>query len=322
MATLAEATTLSASSSHTYTANFPENWCIGAVPHGGFITSCFLQVASTHFSGTLSERDQPHTISLHLEFVRRTETGPAAFTVKDVKLGRMTSTIHITLSQDGREEVLGYISNSNIETETGVSFETQWSLDPPPLPVDLKALQAGNDAHWGQRYKLPFAQFRKASTNMNFFFPRQGQLSRSIVDQWISMATGEKFTNTTLGFVADMFPMIPEVYRGEIDPYSIEAERSAVDVKADAKQKGWAMFWYPTLLLNLDVKKALPEEGVDWLFVRTRAKQIKNGRYDLEVVIMDEHSELVALSHHVCMALSAERNLAKRKKPNSDNSKL
>lgn len=60
------------------------------------------------------------------------------------------------------------------------------------------------------------------------------------------------------------------------------------------------------------MKKALPMEGVKWLFIRVRAKQIKNGRYDLEVILMDEHNDLVALSHHVCLAVPAARNLAKR----------
>lgn len=75
-------------------------------------------------------------------------------------------------------------------------------------------------------------------------------------------------------------------------------------------------FWYPTVLLNLDFKKALPEEGVEWLFARVRAKQVKNGRYDLEVIIMDENGELVALSNHVVMVMNASRNLANRSSGN------
>jgi hypothetical protein len=70
--------------------------------------------------------------------------------------------------------------------------------------------------------------------------------------------------------------------------------------------------WYPTLLLNIDFKKSLPEEGVEWLFVRAESKQIKNGRMDIEVIILDEAGDVVALSHHVALAVSAERNVAKR----------
>jgi len=66
------------------------------------------------------------------------------------------------------------------------------------------------------------------------------------------------------------------------------------------------------VLLNLDFKKVIPAEGLDWLFVRVAAKQIKNGRMDLEIIIMDAEGDIVALSHHVALALSADRNLAER----------
>lgn len=79
------------------------------------------------------------------------------------------------------------------------------------------------------------------------------------------------------------------------------------------KGKTAQAYWYPTLLLNLEVKKALPEEGVEWLFLRVRAKQIKNGRMDLEVIVLDGDGDLVLLSHHVCFILGAERNLAARR---------
>ena len=69
------------------------------------------------------------------------------------------------------------------------------------------------------------------------------------------------------------------------------------------------------MLLNLDFKKLIPDEGLEWLFVRVAAKQIKNGRMDLEVIIMDAEGDIVALSHHVALAISSDRNLAERKGP-------
>lgn len=284
------------------------------VPHGGYITSCFLQVAKTHFSKTLSGQDQPHTITLHLEFVRRTEVGPATFKVRDVKVGRLTSTVHISLFQNGREEVIGYLTNSNIPRAEGPSYDTQWRLEPPPRPLSGTAsLAAGSDAEWLEQKSMPFSDFRKASQNIRFFFPARGQPAPGVADQWMAFRNGERFTNASLGLVADMFPQIPESFRSRSDPYAVGGGAGSAAAAASASK-----FWYPTLLLNLDVKKALPEEGVDWLFVRTRAKQIQNGRYDLEVVVMDEVGDIVALSHHVCMILPAARNLAARKSTNKD----
>jgi hypothetical protein len=97
-----------------------------------------------------------------------------------------------------------------------------------------------------------------------------------------------------------MFPMPAEEYfRRE-------------DVKHGHNEKS-SKFWYPTLLLNMDIKKLLPEEGVEWLFLRAITKQVKNGRMDIDITIADEHGEIVALSHHIAFAVDVSRNLAERK---------
>lgn len=309
-----EATAIQIIDSHTYSSNFPDDWCIGKVPHGGFVTGCFLRVVATHFQTTLSKQNQPHTITLHLEFLRRTQEGPATFVVKDVKLGRQTSVVHVTMSQEGREEVVGYITNSNFQTEEGVSFRTGYSLHPPALPVDFSKLKDDKDEHWARESQMPFADFRKASQKVKLFLPRKGQAMRSLADEWLCFANGEKFTNTSLGYIADMFPQVVEGYRDGDDPF---------DMRPSKNKKKMGRNWYPTLLLNLDVKKPLPEEGVEFLFVRVRSKQIKNGRFDLEVIVMDAEGDIIALSNHINLVLDSTRNLAKRRKPgDEDGSKL
>ncbi|KAJ2966894.1 hypothetical protein NUW58_g10560 [Xylaria curta] len=70
--------------------------------------------------------------------------------------------------------------------------------------------------------------------------------------------------------------------------------------------------WYPTLVLNLDVKKALPPEGAEWLHVRVHSKHIENGRFDYEAVVSDQAGNIVALSHHVAMVVDGSRNVAAR----------
>lgn len=259
------------------------------------MTGCILQVVLTHFSTSLAKQNQPHTIALHVEFLRRTQAGPAVFKVEDVKLGRQTSIVHVHMSQEGREEVIAYATNSNMDTEEGVSFDTQYELLPPPPPVDLAKLERNEDPNWKLQDKMPFSNFRRASQKVKWHFPRKGQALANLADEWLCFADGTNFTNTSVGLVADMFPQIVESYRDESQ----------------------GPFWYPTLLLNLDVKKALPPEGVKWLAIRVQLKQVKNGRMDLEVHVRDASGELVALSHHVGFVLDAARNMATRTKPDT-----
>lgn len=93
-------------------------------------------------------------------------------------------------------------------------------------------------------------------------------------------------------------------------PMPVESFLSHQAVSTDKPRK--AAYWYPTLLLNLDIKKSLPDEGVEWLFCRVDTKLMKNGRMDLEIVIMDAEGEIVALSHHVALVVGSERNVKKR----------
>lgn len=317
----ADATAITQKSSHTYSADFPEQWCIGSVPHGGFITSCFLRVAALHFSTTLKKQNQPNTITLHLEFLRRTEVGAATFTVQEKKLGRQTSTVHITLSQEigggRREEVVGYITQSNLAKENGPSFSTNWSLHPAPAAaVPSRFLSGIEDPNWRELTHRPFAHFRKAMNRVQFMVPKDGQGVRSAVDNWMCLTNGENWTNESVGFVADMFMQLLECHKEEEEG---GVEWKDVGAEQQDKRRKNASFWYPTVLLNLDVKKSLPAEGAKWLFSRVRAKQIKNGRYDLEVVILDDVGDIVALSHHVVLALDASRNLAKRNRDSGSN---
>lgn len=188
--------------------------------------------------------------------------------------------------------------------------------------------------------ELPFAGFRKASSRVRWAFPRarteergnravcnaahaaesdgdggddgEGAGLRGYSDQWMALSTVdadgryEKWTDDTLPFVCDMFPQIIEML---LAPGAYTPEES----KAEAEKKAApaAKFWYPTLLMNIEVKRSLGD-GAEWLFSRVQAKEIRNGRYDLEVVVLDETGQLVALSQHVVFALPVSRNLKGR----------
>ncbi|MCJ1307907.1 hypothetical protein MMC25_001555 [Agyrium rufum] len=330
----ASASTVKQVDSHTYTGFFPKDWAIGSVPHGGFVTSCIQSASTLHFATTHSSLHQPHQQNIHLSFVRRTSVAPFTIRITDTKLGSRTSNIHITLLQhdepsesnptpEERIEVVGYIIHTNLHTETGISLDTQWTLSPPPapFPTDFSLLKADQDANWTfLPDPLPVSRSRRALARVQFGLPRHGQPQISIVDEWLRFRSGERFTDTSLGYVCDLFLQVVEMYRAEKDGSVGVADGARGGEGPPGGKSAWPLFWYPTLVLNIDVKKALPEEGVEWLFVRVRAKQIRNGRLDLEVVVMDEGGELVALSHHAVLVMDMGRNTQVRQ--GKDRSKI
>lgn len=307
------------------------------VPHGGFITSLFHTVASTHFKNTYPQQHggSADAFTMHLTFLRRTSTGPAIFTVQDSKIGARTSTLNITLSQtEGgkqRDEVVAYITCTNLDAEEGLSSGTDWEIYPPVLPprggnksgsflenkVDLnKLIRDGADGIW-RRFEVTFAGFRKAATQVDVYIPRlegftsgfSGGLShrKGIGEQWVRLAPYGKvgrWTDLSLGYLVDMFPMMLE----GTDELLQSPEKNADGVVQEPK----ASFWYPTVLLNVEIKKKLPPGGVEWLYSRVQNKRVKDGRMDIDIVILDEEGDLVATSNQVALIVSASRNSAAR----------
>jgi hypothetical protein len=291
------------------------------VPHGGYVLATLLRAAAAHLARTPSTTaHQPHTMTAQAVFARRTAAGRATVRVDVPRAGRATSTVHVAMSQGGRDLVLVYLTLADLRAEQGVGFPTGWALEPPPVPVDLRRLKAGTDPGWAEQVDMPFADFRRASQRVRFWFPRAGQRAKGSNDQWVCLREGGRFDNAALGFVADMFPQVVEGFNEEEDPYLVREKGVVEKLKKDGRR--WARYWYPTVTMNLDVKKALPEEGVEFLFCRTSAKMIRNGRLDLEVVVLDEGGDLVAVSNHVVMVLSAGRNLAGRSTDGKGKSKM
>ncbi|KAM5434199.1 hypothetical protein MferCBS31731_006821 [Microsporum ferrugineum] len=327
-ASFGEAIAITPLSSHTYSVNLRSEWCIGTVPHGGYVTSIFYSVARTHMKTTHPTRHKgsPDPITVYLTFIRRTNIGPALFTVVDTKLGSRTSTLHITLSQqdpDGnrREEVAGYITVSHIASEEGPTLKTAFAPTPAPPAVDFNQLAStGQSGEW-KRFEVAFASMRKASRFVEFYVPSAPEaVRRGFIEQWarfMPYGKAERWTDETLGFLADMFPMMLETFDDR--PWDERSKEEKDKEKMSKSLKG--KFWYPTILLNLDIKKTLPAEGVEWLYSRVQTKNLHNGRMDLDVIIMDEKGEIVALSNHVALVIGAERNLSARKgsgKPNGE----
>ena len=300
---------------------------------------------------------QPHLLNLSLQYLRRTYAGHhAMFTVRNVKLGARLSVIHLSLTQEVEGEtslIEGYATLGNLLTEEGVTVETSRSfLNPKPLPVDLRLLERdGEDGMWKAVTERPKIGFRRSSQHVLLHSPKKSKLVsqnvsslrkgglakkavrlgargqdgngnpedddwRSVVDVWVRftpfscvetsspMPKPERWTNAALPYLVDNFPL--------------PLEQILSSISSDIP-----MYWYPTLSLHLDVKSLLPPEGVDWLFVRARAKVIRNGRMDIDVTVLDEAGKIIATATHAALVSDVGKNTAGRgQKDNTQNGKL
>ncbi|RAL62460.1 hypothetical protein DID88_005026 [Monilinia fructigena] len=331
-----DATKVEQLTSHTYSASFPDDWCIGSGRQTLSLTFAYLtltypalihtQLSVRYLIGMFSsswrihnrrfppnfhasfqhhfaDTESTQSITLHIEFLRRTQNGPALFTVQDTKLGRQTSVLHITLSQGDRVEVVGYITHSNTSTETGVSSPHTHVLKPTPLTVSIPLLKPtptptttskrcpspnfAEQPHKCQAYSSQNPPSPTISTNGSGSPPANlGPTSASATPATCSHTPRSPSTSTPT------------------PPTQTETQTQ--------RHHTTGKYWYPTLLLNIDFKKTLPTQGIEWLFIRAERKQTRNGRMDIELTAWDEEGDLVAISNHVAFFVSSERNISAR----------
>jgi hypothetical protein len=282
----------------------------------------------------LSSRGQTDTLTAHFEYLNRTTAGLAIITIEDVKLGKQLSTLHLTLWQDGllpkapwidasvsRRSVLAYATQTNLDTAIGISMPTGFEVtseDAYPPPPDFEALKSrGEDARW-EVTTVPDIYPGRSLRNWGFYIPKGEQLIPGVLDTWMRRTNGEMICTDELAYVVDSFPYNLHKFLAspEMRKFIEDSEKPKPKVEEKEKEGGSddrATLWFPTVVLNLEVKKKLPEDGTEWLAMRVTSKQIKDGRFDLDVLIRDAEGEVVALSHHVAMILSMGRNTKKRK---------
>ncbi|KAL9002007.1 MAG: hypothetical protein Q9188_005047 [Gyalolechia gomerana] len=316
---LLTAITTTSIASHRYLANIPLDHCYLKTAHGGLLVSIVIVAIQQYFQSTQAARNHPNTLSIDTSFLRPAEAGEATVVIRDVKPGSNVSTVHFALVQAGTERVVGYAMNTNFDAERGISFPTPNPLDPQPPPADLKKLACQSDPNW-IGYSIPWHphSFLKAISHFQFFSPTKPLTPTNITDTWMRFAADDqKFTTEMLGSIADHWRRMMEnyapksVWRQEVIP-----ERAAEAMKEGKPILGYSTsYGYPTLSMHLEIKKKLPAEGAEWLFMRARSTVIKNGRFDAEIVILDEHLEVVALSHQVALVTKSMQIPDKPRRP-------
>lgn len=94
--------------SHEYKANVHADYSYGPAAHGGFLVALVWRSIAMHFKTTLANYNLPDTIACHVEFLRPVALGEVSINIKDVRLGKASSTVHATLTQKGTERVVVY----------------------------------------------------------------------------------------------------------------------------------------------------------------------------------------------------------------------
>lgn len=257
--------------------------------------SLVAKAVHTYFQTQQTALNQPDLITFHVEFLARTTSGPASLSVHTLKVGRQFSTVRVQLHQQDRSYAEPRLCLEALVTQGNLTAEAQSSgLSLPTRPLsDMFSIPKRVDC---QEWVIPdeWLANRTAACKVTIFFPTGSSslgasptYGPSVKEEWVrwSPGAGKLFDVVSLPYLADCFGPLLEAY-------------------------GVTGNWCPTLSYGMEVKKGSGEgkEGWEWLFLRVEMHQMRNGRFDLEVWILDEDEEIVAVSRHTALVVGSERN--------------
>ncbi|KAK4183164.1 thioesterase-like superfamily-domain-containing protein [Podospora australis] len=307
----------------TYTTSWHEDWTMGSVLHGGCVAAAIHQAAETHLvtDPKLKARNQPDVMKLHLEFLYQCVRSPGVIKISTLRAGATACTLQLHLFQHDELKVVGLATSTKFDIPLGPSAPTAWTLLPPPKPIP--DFNNWPDDHWlPARIVGPILPFTSRFVYLN---PRGGFTVPGICDGWYGFMNGERMDATYLALMTDVIPSMSDTLTRNNGLYDAHAAfrkmedwaetkdpRTVAVITNSVKEAMKAETHNATVTLDIEYKRRLPPQGLEWVFTRTAVRMMEAGRMDVEMTMCDETMGLVAVAQQMILVLPAQRKFAPR----------
>lgn len=242
-----------------YDAVIDGTWSVGEVPNGGYLLALVMRAM-------LTESSQPHPIATSAHYLDRPRAGAALITVRTLRVGRTTATLHATLEQND----LPLMHVTSTMAELDARSVPEWN-GPPPEPVAPleECVPAVVDLPDGTHVGLlEHVDLRLDPQTLGWF---SGHPAGSLAMRGhLRLADGTTPDPLVLALAVDALP--PTVF--------------------GLGRLGWA----PTVQLSV-LTRALPADG--WLAVHLRGRLVRDDWFDEEAEVYDSAGDLVAQSRQI-----------------------
>lgn len=261
----------------TYYAELMPNWCIGMVPHGGYLLAILLNAMKTNSGIIHKDLAQSDPVQISVAFIVKAQTGPARVQVKEIKIGRTYSNYQLTLQQ--QEDSGSWISlihaygiMGSFAKEKGATLITTQRTIPTPERCSSVNTQ--------------LASFRKVARNFDYWQSPEA-FDKTRENPWLAFKDRRPMDVLAISLISDLMTPLP--------------------IRVLPDEPGW----YPTLSLDLQFKEAPIANGL-YTFLEVESESIRNGRFDITTRCVDADRKLIAIAKHTALIVSAARNTSKR----------
>ncbi|KAI9487814.1 MAG: thioesterase-like superfamily-domain-containing protein [Benjaminiella poitrasii] len=270
--------------SYVYTGSASEKWCIGDVPHVGYVMSIIIDSVLQHFS----TKHQTDPVALNCFFFSKTIPGNLILEIEELKMSKkgycvvrsilkqkkdlqpLTSLMDYNPSE-WHDKVQCIFTMGNMDSEQGPIFYYK-----NRLPPSTEHLEPYNYIFMGEYLTTHF--------DMSSFFESDTKPGNPEVTQTMAFSDGRPIDFKSIPYWCDMFVTPPAM----LGPAVLDGP-----------------VWCPTMQLEVQFKRKPSGKQILAHFL---VPHIINGRFDLDGEIYNEKGEILATTRHQCLIVPWSRN--------------
>lgn len=274
--------------------------------------------ALNYLTTALAKYKQPDVLTLHIEYLRYCTTQTIDIDVIELKRGSSHCTIQLQVSQEKQLKAVGLITSTNFAHTLGPTSRTHWALNPPPASIpDFHNILLNNpDPKWVPG--LTKGEVFPMGERILSLYERGGMQVDGLLDAWIGFPS-EKMQAPHISLMCDFMPSMADtllrsggIYDGRSNLRKMEAWAGknpgvVCEMENSLFEAADAQFSENTVSMDIEFKKRLPEDGLQWIFSRVVTKKLHGGRMDMDITICDETMDLVCSSKQVVLVLDATK---------------
>ncbi|KAH8431907.1 thioesterase family protein [Aspergillus melleus] len=273
---------------HRFAVNISPEWTTQHSVLGGFLNVMILSAAQKFIAQEFGGARYPDPIHVFVQFLKTVVPGLVSLRCTCLRVSSRQCVVRVELTQTRSQApargsastvapeqpaAVAIVTYADMAKEQGLTQDPS-SIGPSQFPDRVRDCEVIDD---------PVVDATPVTSKLNWRAPRASnglwghRLGGHQREVWVSFQDGSAISDILhLALLSDM-PLQPP---------------------ATHQPKFYDQYGLSTLCLSVEFKKR-PDPSTQWVLVKSNSNSVCNGRYDVQVQIVAENGDLLALSHHV-----------------------
>ncbi|PLB45243.1 hypothetical protein P170DRAFT_366065 [Aspergillus steynii IBT 23096] len=273
---------------HRFVVDISPEWTTQHSVLGGFLNVMALSATRKFLAQEFGDAQYPDPIHAFVQFLKMVPPGLVSLCCTCLRVSSRQCVVRVELAQTkslrpprdpaststAEPAAVAIVTYADLSKEHGLTQTAANPTIPSRFPDRVRDCAVIDD---------PIVDATPVTSKLNWVAPRASnglwghRLGGHQREVWISFRDGSAISDVLhLALLSDM-PLQPPATH---EPKFYER---------------YALF---TLCLSVEFKKR-PHPSTQWVLVKSNSHTVRNGRYDVQVQILAENGDLLALSHHV-----------------------